>query len=303
MKAAKLSAVSATFGPLGGDSESSKEVLDSAAVVLREISLDAWNNHQDKATAIEANELALQYASKPELRKQLSDDQLTLRQGSTQRTFSTNERSANHSTRPESNLEILKQNKNFLIVGGIILVVVLANLKSCDSPPLYNSTSTPPASSLPAYSPPVFPDTPNSSSTPIYQVPSSANTELDQDKQAIELEKAKATALEDQLAKAKIAVEAQRADADETQSQLETLGGEIDTDRINLDQTSQSEVDDFNEKVNRYNTMLRTEREQNALANEMVDSYNTLLEQVRAQDRVVNQMVDNYNEKLRQDAR
>jgi hypothetical protein len=56
------------------------------------------------------------------------------------------------------------------------------------------------------------------------------------------------------------------------------MAREIERERRFLDQTSQFAVDEFNRKVNRYNSML---------------------EQARAQDRLVNQMVDEYNAKLR----
>ena len=64
--------------------------------------------------------------------------------------------------------------------------------------------------------------------------------------------------------------------------QLESLGREIKQKELHLDQTSQSDVDEFNRKV---------------------DAYNGLLERVRAQNRLVNQMVDSYNEKLRNNGR
>lgn len=303
MKATKVSGVSVSFGPLVSDSENSTEVLDSAAVVLRDISLDAWNKHQDKATAIEANKLALEYASNPELRKRISDDQLTLRQMSSHQNSRTSERSAKSPSRPASNLEILKQNKGLLIVGGIILVVIIANLKSCDSPSFYNSTPTTPAPSQPTYNPPVFSGTPDSSSKPTYRVPSSASAELDRDSRAIDDEKAKAEKLASRLSEYKTEVESEKTKADDLETRLKSLGGQVDRAKIYLDQTSQFDVDDFNLKVNRYNAMLRDVRAENEVVNQMVDSYNALLEQVRAQNRVVNQMVDSYNEKLRRDGR
>lgn len=62
------------------------------------------------------------------------------------------------------------------------------------------------------------------------------------------------------------------------ESQLERLGRELKRAEAYLDRTSEWEVDDFNRKVN---------------------AYNSLLERVRAQNRRVNQLVDSYNEKLR----
>lgn len=69
--------VSSSFGPIV--EESKTELFNSAAIVLRGISLASWNTYQDKKTALAANELALEHACDQELRKKLFDDQRTLR--------------------------------------------------------------------------------------------------------------------------------------------------------------------------------------------------------------------------------
>jgi hypothetical protein len=74
------------------------------------------------------------------------------------------------------------------------------------------------------------------------------------------------------------AVETAKAEAERYGAQVEALASEIERDRTHLSRGSQFAVDDFNRKVNRYNT---------------------LLEQQRARDRSVNQLVDDYNAKLR----
>ena len=65
------------FGP--NVPEDRVELFDGAAIVLRGISLAAWNNHQDKATAVAANELALQHVCDKKFRAKLLEDQTTLR--------------------------------------------------------------------------------------------------------------------------------------------------------------------------------------------------------------------------------
>ena len=55
------------------DSEVYSELSDALAIVLRGISLAAWNEHQDTTTATTANNLALTHAGQS-LRQQLTDD-------------------------------------------------------------------------------------------------------------------------------------------------------------------------------------------------------------------------------------
>lgn len=60
-------------------SETHTDLLNSAAALLRGISLAAWNDHQDMATAAAANGLAVKYAGDATLREQVIADQVTLR--------------------------------------------------------------------------------------------------------------------------------------------------------------------------------------------------------------------------------
>jgi hypothetical protein len=123
------------------------------------------------------------------------------------------------------------------------------------------SYASPPAPRAPAYSPPIAPDTPASESKTVYRVPSYISAELDRESRVIDDEK---------------------ATADRMARQLESLAREIEQKKLSLDRTSQSDLDEFNRKV---------------------DAYNGLLERVRAQNRLVNQLVESYNEKLRTNGR
>ena len=58
--------------------EQKDQICDTFAVVLREISLAAWNNEKDKATAVAANNWALEYATGGELLARLNQDRQTL---------------------------------------------------------------------------------------------------------------------------------------------------------------------------------------------------------------------------------
>ena len=55
------------------------ELLDSVAIVLNGISLDAWNNHQDFKTAVDANALATTNARSPELINRLKENHADLK--------------------------------------------------------------------------------------------------------------------------------------------------------------------------------------------------------------------------------
>ena len=73
-------------------------------------------------------------------------------------------------------------------------------------------------------------------------------------------------------------IDSEKTKAEQMASQLENLGREIDRERSFVGPRRQSDVDEFNRKV---------------------DTYNGLLERARAQNRLVNQLVERYNEKLR----
>ena len=184
----------------------------------------------------------------------------------------------------------------------IALTAALFIIAAIYPPSLAPAPSPTPASIPPAapasFTPATIPSSPATPEKRTYRIPSTVSADLQSAKDQIALEKAKAEALDTKLAAAKQTLEAQRSQVEDLQTRLDTLAAQIDRDRIYLDRSSQSDIDDFNAKVNRYNTLLRTVRAENATANEMVGLYNTLLEAAKAQDRVVNQLIDNYNAKL-----
>ena len=55
------------------------DLFDAAAMVLRGISLDAWNEHHDRTTACKANDLALQFARGKEAQDRIREDGATLK--------------------------------------------------------------------------------------------------------------------------------------------------------------------------------------------------------------------------------
>jgi hypothetical protein len=73
-------ALASAVSHLSPGSESYSELFNSAAIVLRGISLDAWNKHEDKNTAVAANDLAVKHACGVELKRQLREDKASLSQ-------------------------------------------------------------------------------------------------------------------------------------------------------------------------------------------------------------------------------
>jgi DNA-binding response OmpR family regulator len=258
VKAAGISGFSENYGYLSASSEDFKELFNSAAIVLRGISLDAWNNHQDRQTAVAANDLAIKHATSPDLKQRLTEDSATLQQMGAQAAASA------AAQREKSN----NTGMGCLIVVGIF--IVLGIIGSCNSTnnPSSNNSYTPPAPSAPAYTPPaVAPTAPTYTPPPTfgggnsggnaYRVPSSVSSALKTEKEEIESE---------------------RATIEASEAQIEKLGREIESDRIYLDRNSQYAVDAFNEKVDRYNVLNERAKIANAAFNEKVDNYNAKLQ-------------------------
>ena len=126
-----------------------------------------------------------------------------------------------------------------------------------ESHPASAPAYTPPAPSAPAYTPPPAADS-DSSGKNVYRVPDYVSTELDREKTGIEADRAVIKQMDDQL---------------------DALGREIENDRIYLDKTSQSAVDAFNAKVDRYNTLSQQDKDATAAFNQRVDNYNAKLRQ------------------------
>lgn len=239
---AAVTAINSAVAGLPHDSEDRNQLFDSAAIVLRGISLEAWNTHQDRTTAIAASELAIKYACAADLKARLREDQTTLRQIAQAQ-------------------EQQQKSSNSTGIGCLVVVaifIVLGVIGSCDST---NNSSrsnsyTQPAPSAPTYTPPPTVRDENVGGK-VYRVPSSASSALNREKAEIESERATLEALE---------------------AQIEKLGREIERDRIYLDRTSQFAVDAFNSKVDRYNALSQRAKIANAAFNEKVDSYNAKLQ-------------------------
>ena len=239
--------ISAIAGLTRG-SDPYNQLWDSAAIVLRGISLDAWNKHEDMQTAVTANELAVKHAVSPELKQRLAEDKTTLQQMGAQM-------AAAEAAKRQSS----KQTG----VGCLVVVaifIVLGIIGSCNSTNTSSSNSsyTPsPTPSTPAYTPPPVSAGGNSGGN-VYHIPSSVSSTLDDEKVKIESDRKTLEALD---------------------AQVEKLGRDIENDRLYLDKTSQYAVDAFNAKVDRYNTLAQQDKAATAAFNEKVDNYNAKLRQ------------------------
>ena len=258
-----ISGYSESHGYLSGDITEYSEVFDSAAIVLRDISLAAWNDYDDKMTASRANNLAIQHAIGKELKQRLLEDRATLQKNST-----------THLGGPGwQKPKIGKQSSNLhpgtVVLGIVGILVVWGIIDSCNSTndslhgttyeshPASAPAYTPPAPSAPAFTPPPGFDS-GSSGKNEYRVPDYVSTELDREKAGIEADRAIIKQMDDQL---------------------DSLGREIENDRIYLDKTSQYAVDAFNAKVDRYNTLSQKDKDATSAFNERVDNYNAKLRQ------------------------
>ena len=271
-EAAGISGYSESHGYLSGDKTGYVEVFDSAAIVLRDISLTAWNDFDDKTTAIQANKLAIQHAIGAELKQRLLEDRATLQKNTTHNLDGPGWQRRN--TGSNTGEKSSKVHPGMVALGIVGILVVWGIIGSCNStndsshsttyeshtpPPAPSPTweNTTPAPSAPAYSPP--PATVDSSAgKKVYRVPEYVSNQLDREK---------------------VGIEADRAVLKQLDDQLDSLGREIDNDRLYLNKTSQYAVDAFNAKVERYNTLSQQDKAATAAFNARVEAYNAKLQQ------------------------
>lgn len=217
IKVAKITGVSASGGMLGGDSEEYAELFDSAAVVLRGISIDAWNEDDDAQTAFGAVELALTLVRDAKVKKRLQEDKQKLEELRASQVAQA--KAAKLEAERQEKERKRKQKIGWLVAAGVVGLMIYGSMSSNNNPSGGSSTTSTPQSSS---------DTPPASGYGnTYRVPSYISSELAQDKRAIETQKAA----------------------------LESLGREIDSTRSLLDHTSEWSVQQFNGKVDRYNSM------------------------------------------------
>ena len=235
-----VAAIDTAVRGLADGSNEKSQLFESAAIVLRGVSLEAWNKHQDGTAAIAANLLALRYACTADLKRRLAEDKTTLAQNVTQQ----NAQRRRNVLRP-------------LAAIGVIFAVALVGAF------FSNDSSSPRASSTgnsPSYTSSLGSGRSNTSTKNEEQsrVPSSVANAFDQEKTAIESERATLEAFE---------------------AQFDSLGREIEGERLYLDQTNPYTVQQFNAKINRYNALIQQNKTATAVLNTKVDNYNAKLRQ------------------------
>lgn len=222
------------------------ELWDSAATVLRDLSVAIWNDSNNMAAAEAAIKMAMLYVRADDTRKKLLADQDFL--DTTKR-----EQIAALAARK---LAEEKANRLRLIVGGAAAVLVVVVIIAANSGPSPRSSYTPSRSS---YTPSVSPAPAANRSQgggDTYRIPSYASAELGRDRQAIELAKSDMASL---------------------QGQLDGLSRQIQQERSYLDETNQSAIDAFNRKVREHNAVLARAQSQQIVLDQMIDAYNAKL--------------------------
>jgi hypothetical protein len=305
--------ISAMAG-LSRGSDEYNQLWDSAAIVLRGISLDAWNNHQDRQTAIAANELAVRHATSPELKQRLAEDTRTLQQMRYEANLAPISAAPSLSTINGIGCKLYGSSDTDPSTGSYLSTYYFvffyipifpicryrvtssgdsyrffgkAPLRTCDKWHLAISigliigfiiflcSADSGSSGSSSYTPPPSPAyTPPAQSAPAY-TPPPASSDGNSGGNMYRVP----DYVSSQLDREKTGIEADRAVLKQLDDQLESLGREIENDRIYLDRTSQYAVDTFNAKVDRYNTLSQKDKAATAAFNERVDNYNAKLRQ------------------------
>jgi Skp family chaperone for outer membrane proteins len=204
------------------------ELFDGAATVLRGISLDAWNNHQDRTTAIAAIELAIWHAKSRELKQRLAEDRVTLK------------KIRGQSLLPPA-LSRLVRNVVLSVMG---ISMALGALYSC----VFQNNS----SSMTSHTQPA-----DTNSGDVYYVSAGAGEALDEVKAEIETQQMQLQSLDDKIEQLGKEIEKDRSMLDTT-SQSATDEFNRKVDRYNaLLQEDKDAAAAVDQKINAYNAALK----------------------------------------------
>jgi hypothetical protein len=259
--------------------EAKASLEDSVATVLRNISVDAWNEHNDTQTANRAHSLALTFARSSPLQARLAEDGHALRRNmeAIRANNPLSGSSLNHIPTGTGCLIIIIS--TFAIIGFMGISLRLGNgshssnrTSSTSTPseptqqPAYSLSTPPSAPTRTSYSPPAPPPTrtvvnhtvaDGKSDSKTYRISNSHSAELSADEHAIELARSRFKARE---------------------KALEDLRNEIDAERPFLSTREKWAVEAFNRKVQRHNALAAETRESLSEFNALVNQYNSKLE-------------------------
>jgi hypothetical protein len=243
-----------------------QELCDNVAGTLRGIALDAWNDHHDLRTALDATVLALKQVCDPDLKQRLVDDAKQLQIFLAQQTLPP--------LPPAPGPLSFERTTPFppkVWVIGLLAVLALGIAIFHDSPTSPDSQSYTPSASTttPAASSPVVPTNSESDPSPA-QVPPSAVTTPASPGSTYRPGSVTRYLLDEE----KTQLESERASIVQLENQLDELQREIQRDRLLVDHTSQDAIDALNAKVARYNTLLQDVQNREVAFNQRVDEYN-----------------------------
>jgi hypothetical protein len=280
-------AISKVSAILNESEETKAAIADRLAAVLRDISIDAWNEQKDGVTALDALSRADSYAVSAELKAKLAEDRAILT-----RVYAEQRRT-----------QQAEKNKKYgwgigIAVVALILIAVNINGGSSDPVSAPQSLAPTPSASLPNED-----SSARSATTSTYRVPNYISSELDRDRAAAESAKQEAASLGVRLQAMNRQLEDRKQEAQQSKDELDSLGSSIERKRAFVSQSDDASLEAFNAEVARYNQLLKRAQQKMKYADELVDPYDALLAQVNAKEREADHLVDAYNAKLRQHGR
>jgi hypothetical protein len=281
---------------------------DAAAIVLRGISLDAWNKHHDMNTALAANQRAIQYAVSEALKQRLAEEELTLRllrplAGLTPISSAPSLRTVNGTgftlygcTDTDVATGSYLTTYYFVVVG--IPIFPISRYRVTRTGDLYRFFGKAPlrpsdkwhraisiglivssiiyvslcgctsTSSNRTY----YAPSPSWSTSP-YSLPhTSDGGTLARNPYRVP------TSVSTTLMNEKLKIELERVTLDALEATIQVLEREIERDRLYVDRTSQYAIAEFNGKVARYNALVQQAQAANAALRAKVSNYNAALQ-------------------------
>lgn len=133
-----------------------------------------------------------------------------------------------------------------------------------------------------------------------YRVPSYRFSELNADRQNAMVAQQEARDLSAQLERNKAILANEKSQVEQDESRLDSLGSDIELQRSTVDPSDQFALNEFNSKVNEYNSARAQVQHRISQLNSDVDNFNSLLQRARDQEQIANNLVDAFNTKLEQ---
>lgn len=136
-----------------------------------------------------------------------------------------------------------------------------------------------------------------SNATPV-RVPRALSAELEKDRQSIEIEKATAARMKQQLDVAAQALDAEKSAVAAQEAEVAAMRVAVDATKRKTSTADEFEARRYNRKVVDYNTHANEAIAKREHLNLSIKQYNELVKQHQAQAEIVNQLAAAYNAKL-----